>query len=110
MAWRPRDLDNTDYTPFATGIGSAVAFNTPFSKNKFGYDLPPSSMTEVQKAEVAEYHNTQCSSGNNFSWEDIKWLKKLWAPRQILIKGILRPDDARLAIKHGVDGIIVSNV
>ena len=27
----------------------------------------------------------------------------------IVVKGILRPDDAELAVEHGVSGIIVSN-
>ena len=27
----------------------------------------------------------------------------------ILLKGILHPDDARLAVEHGMDGVIVSN-
>jgi isopentenyl diphosphate isomerase/L-lactate dehydrogenase-like FMN-dependent dehydrogenase len=27
----------------------------------------------------------------------------------VLLKGILHPDDASLALKHGIDGIIVSN-
>ncbi len=50
--------------------------------------------------------------GNNFdptvTWDDIEWIRARW-PGTLLIKGILEPDDARSAIKAGVDGIIVSN-
>jgi 4-hydroxymandelate oxidase len=42
------------------------------------------------------------------SWEDIGWLRSL-TKLPILLKGILRPDDAELAVEHGAAGIIVSN-
>ncbi|XP_041107499.1 hydroxyacid oxidase 1 [Polyodon spathula] len=41
-------------------------------------------------------------------WEDIAWLKKL-TKLPIVVKGILRADDAQEAVKYGVDGILVSN-
>jgi L-lactate dehydrogenase (cytochrome)/(S)-mandelate dehydrogenase len=42
------------------------------------------------------------------SWKDVVWLRKIWKG-PLLIKGILHPDEAKLAVKHGVDGVIVSN-
>lgn len=42
------------------------------------------------------------------NWDDVEELRKLWKGPFIL-KGILHPDDAPLAIERGVDGIIVSN-
>ena len=42
------------------------------------------------------------------SWKDLAWLRERW-PRKIIIKGILDPDDARLACEHGVDALVVSN-
>ncbi|XP_007086884.1 2-Hydroxyacid oxidase 1 [Panthera pardus] len=44
----------------------------------------------------------------SISWEDIKWLRGLTS-LPIVAKGILRGDDAREAVKHGLDGILVSN-
>ena len=41
-------------------------------------------------------------------WETLAWLRGLWKG-PLLLKGILHPDDARLAIDHGIDGLIVSN-
>lgn len=50
--------------------------------------------------------------GANFepgsSWKDIEWIRSHW-PGSIVIKGILEPDDARLAVGAGADGIVVSN-
>lgn len=42
------------------------------------------------------------------TWKDIDWLRS-FARRPVLLKGILNPDDAAIAVKAGVAGIIVSN-
>ena len=42
------------------------------------------------------------------TWEDIALLRSL-TKLPIVLKGILHPDDARLAREHSVDGVIVSN-
>jgi (S)-mandelate dehydrogenase len=44
----------------------------------------------------------------SFSWDDFNWLRKLW-PRKLLVKGIMRPDDAERCIATGADGVILSN-
>jgi len=44
----------------------------------------------------------------SFSWDDVAWLRSS-TTLPILLKGILNPEDAELAIRAGVDGIIVSN-
>lgn len=41
-------------------------------------------------------------------WESLEWLRKLW-DGPLLLKGILHPDDAIRATRHGIDGLIVSN-
>jgi (S)-mandelate dehydrogenase len=42
------------------------------------------------------------------SWDDVDRLRDIF-PGKLIIKGIMRPDDAARAIEHGVDGIVVSN-
>jgi L-lactate dehydrogenase (cytochrome) len=42
------------------------------------------------------------------SWKEIDWLRMLW-DGPMAIKGILDPNDARLAVQHGADAVIVSN-
>jgi len=44
----------------------------------------------------------------SFSWKDIQWIRSITS-LPIILKGILHPDDALQAIKHDVQGIIVSN-
>jgi L-lactate dehydrogenase (cytochrome)/(S)-mandelate dehydrogenase len=41
-------------------------------------------------------------------WRDVAWLREIWTG-PLLLKGILHPDEARAALDHGVDGVIVSN-
>jgi (S)-mandelate dehydrogenase len=42
------------------------------------------------------------------TWNDIEAIRAAW-PGKLLIKGIMHPEDARIATSLGVDGIIVSN-
>ncbi len=42
------------------------------------------------------------------SWPDIEWVKKQWGGKLIL-KGIMEPVDAKLAVASGADAIVVSN-
>lgn len=41
-------------------------------------------------------------------WADLRWIKQLW-PGALVVKGILRPDDARRAVAEGADAVVVSN-
>jgi isopentenyl diphosphate isomerase/L-lactate dehydrogenase-like FMN-dependent dehydrogenase len=43
-----------------------------------------------------------------FSWKDVDWLASL-TRLPLVLKGVLRGDDARRSLSHGVSGIIVSN-
>jgi L-lactate dehydrogenase (cytochrome) len=42
------------------------------------------------------------------NWKDIEWLRAQW-DGPIILKGILEPDDARMAASIGAQGIVVSN-
>ncbi|NKN35784.1 alpha-hydroxy-acid oxidizing protein [Agrobacterium sp. a22-2] len=42
------------------------------------------------------------------SWKDVEWIKERWGSK-LIIKGILDPEDARMAADTGADAIIVSN-
>lgn len=47
-------------------------------------------------------------SDASLDWGTIRELRALF-PGKLLLKGILHPDDARMALDAGVDGVIVSN-
>jgi L-lactate dehydrogenase (cytochrome) len=42
------------------------------------------------------------------SWDDVEWLRQRWGGK-LIIKGIMDPEDARLAAQSGADALIVSN-
>ncbi len=42
------------------------------------------------------------------SWKDVDELRRIWTG-PILLKGILHPEEAKFALDHGIDGLIVSN-
>lgn len=42
------------------------------------------------------------------SWQSVEWLRSIW-PRKLVIKGIMRADDALAAADCGVDAVVVSN-
>jgi 4-hydroxymandelate oxidase len=48
------------------------------------------------------------SFDSSITWADLAWLRQVTA-LPLVVKGILTAEDARLAVKHGVDGIVVSN-
>jgi len=44
---------------------------------------------------------------DHVTWDDLEWLRGFDLP--VIVKGILHPDDARLAIDHGAAAVAVSN-
>ncbi len=44
----------------------------------------------------------------HLGWHHIQMIRRMW-PHRLVVKGILDRRDARLAVEHGADGIIVSN-
>jgi L-lactate dehydrogenase (cytochrome)/(S)-mandelate dehydrogenase len=56
--------------------------------------------------EVSGVFTAQCPAPQ--SWALLADIRKLWRGNLIL-KGVLHPEDARLALEHGCEGVIVSN-
>ncbi len=89
LARRPRWIADVALGPritFANLAGSAVGSGDIISIARFAQEQYDFSM----------------------DWSTIDWVRSLWQGK-LAIKGILTPDDARRAVEHGVDGIIVSN-
>jgi len=55
---------------------------------------------------LAAYVSAQAEA--DLTWKDVDWLAS-FAKLPVLVKGILHPDDARLAAEHGAAGVVVSN-
>jgi 4-hydroxymandelate oxidase len=72
------------------------------------FELPPE--IELPHAPVmrASQSVSDPAIGSTVTWQDIEWLRSFTKIR-LLLKGVLHPDDAELALQYGVDGLIVSN-
>jgi len=55
---------------------------------------------------LAAWTNEQFDA--SLDWDDVARIKEQWGGKMIL-KGILTPEDAELAVRHGADAVIVSN-
>lgn len=99
FAWRERDVQNA-YLPFLYGEGLANYFSDPAFLQVVG---DPTRDKMVTLAAFAE-----CFSNPSSTWEDLAFIRDC-TTLPIILKGILHPGDARKAIDHGADGIIVSN-
>jgi len=100
LAWRPRDLDH-GYLPFLTAEGLANYYSDPV----FCAELK-CKPEENRTAAITLWRNI--FSNTRLTWDDIAWLRA-HTKLPIILKGIVRGDDAARAVDHGVDGIVVSN-
>jgi 4-hydroxymandelate oxidase len=69
-------------------------------------DLPDGLACENMRDDTGRVRNIAMDA--TLGWDRIGWLRAITG-MPVLIKGILHPEDARLAVGHGVDGVIVSN-
>ncbi|MFE7225810.1 alpha-hydroxy-acid oxidizing protein [Nocardioides sp. NPDC057577] len=138
LGWRTRDLD-LGYLPFARGLGIAQYTSDPAFRAlveqrisagsgtsvRPGLREIPSALTAV--ASMAQHHpgklvdNLRSGharaavetfldvfSRSDLIWDDLDRLREM-TDLPIVLKGLQAPEDARRALEHGVDGIIVSN-
>jgi len=64
--------------------------------------------TEVKTRITALPMGRSMMTTDSLTWDDLRVLRKLW-PHALMVKGILRPQDAVLAADCGADAVIVSN-
>jgi len=100
LGWRPRDL-RLGYLPFLQGEGLAQFFSDPVFRESL--DEPPED--DVLTASVRAL---SVFSNLGLTWADLAWLRDR-TELPVLIKGVLTAEDARIALDHGVDAIVVSN-
>jgi 4-hydroxymandelate oxidase len=86
-------------------------------ETRAGFRLPPGIERENLKgltggaSSVAHVDESTIFSGildPTLTWAGIEWIRS-FAKIPVILKGILSPEDAVLAVGHGADGIVVSN-
>jgi isopentenyl diphosphate isomerase/L-lactate dehydrogenase-like FMN-dependent dehydrogenase len=100
LGWRERDLD-MGFLPTFRGHGHVNYFNDPVFRARLS--APPE-----QDPAAATRHWLEVRSCGAVTWKVFEHVRRnTHVP--LLLKGILHPEDARLAIRGGANGIIVSN-
>ncbi|KAK4044574.1 FMN-dependent dehydrogenase [Parachaetomium inaequale] len=107
MSWRPLDLD-TGYLPFARGEGNALGFSDPVFRKKFA-EQSDGDAVEDNVMMASRSWLGEVFSGHAHRWEDLATLRRLWGDGPIVLKGVLSVQDAEMAVRYGMDGIVVSN-
>ncbi|HKY82396.1 MAG TPA: L-lactate dehydrogenase [Sphingobium sp.] len=51
---------------------------------------------------------TQANMDASVNWDALSWVRALWKG-PLIVKGIMEADDARRAVAHGADALVVSN-
>ena len=99
LGWRTRDLDLA-YLPFLEAKGIAQYTSDPVFQAMLG--------DRRSDPHAASLLFMTTYSNPTITWDRLAFLRQ-HTKLPIVLKGINHPDDARLAIDHGMDGIVVSN-
>ena len=100
LGWREQDL-RLGYLPFLEGKGIANYLSDPVFRASLAR-----SPEEDPRAAIMQFLGV--FTNPTFGWNDVDWLRSQTS-LPLLLKGVVHPDDARKAIDHGIDGIVVSN-
>ena len=103
LGWRPRDLELA-YLPFLRAECIANYLSDPVFRSRL--DALPEESAQAMQLAVGAW--VELFGNPALSWPDLALLRE-WTRLPVLIKGICHPDDARAALDHGADGVVVSN-
>jgi L-lactate dehydrogenase (cytochrome) len=100
LGWRPLDLDR-GYSPFLENKGIANYTSDPVFQRKL---VAPADVAPIPAG--VTFAGVFQNPGLN--WDRLPLIRDNW-DGPILLKGIQSPRDAKIAVKNGIDGIVVSN-
>jgi len=96
--YTPRNL--TDFVLHPGWATSMLRWGAPRLENLRGF--APSTSAAAAASSVGRNYDA------SFTWDDLARIRERW-PRKLIVKGIVRPDDAARAAAMGCDAIAVSN-
>jgi L-lactate dehydrogenase (cytochrome) len=100
LGWRPLDLDR-GYSPFLANMGIANYTSDPVFQRRLRV---PAEADPV----AAGIAFATLFQNPGLSWKQLPLIRDNW-DGPILLKGIQSARDAELAVRHRIDGIVVSN-
>jgi lactate 2-monooxygenase len=98
--WKPRDLQQA-WLPFLSGMGVGNYFYDPVFRAAL-------EKTPEEDPGMATGQFLGVQANPSLSWEDLGQLREMTS-LPIVVKGIQHVDDAREAVRRGLDGVVVSN-
>ncbi|MGW8530308.1 MULTISPECIES: alpha-hydroxy-acid oxidizing protein [Nocardiopsidaceae] len=102
LGWRPRDLA-LGHLPFLRSQGMANYFSDPEFRSRLKADPEPGGVfTE------AVFHFLGAFASRSLSTDNIARIRD-WTDLPVLVKGVVRGDEAIELVEAGVDGLVVSN-
>jgi lactate 2-monooxygenase len=131
LGWRLRDLD-LGFLPFILGRGIAQYVSDPEFQRRLEQVEPAPTGRPNLAAIRSLYRLARAYPGSTWrnllspepraaarlfmdlfprpslNWDDVDFLRETTG-LPLLLKGVVHPDDARRAVEHGVDGLVVSN-
>jgi (S)-mandelate dehydrogenase len=111
---RERDLRNDFVAPFAPSWRNSrdVLFKPAWLLDIARHGIPKMKNLEGMTRSSTRITDIAASVGReldaSFDWDKLDRIRNLW-PGKLLLKGIVRADDARRALALGCDGVVVSN-
>ncbi|NRD65144.1 alpha-hydroxy-acid oxidizing protein [Corallococcus exiguus] len=115
MGNRERDVRNGFTVPPRLTVANAfdlllhlgwVLRMTRSPRATFGNFEDSKALTRRDAVSVAAYTSRQFDA--SVTWADLEWLRELW-PGPLVLKGLSCAEDARRAVEHGVQALVVSN-
>jgi L-lactate dehydrogenase (cytochrome) len=100
LGWRPLDLDR-GYSPFLENLGIANYTSDPVFQRRLRVPAEEDPLS-AGIAFASLFQNP------GLSWKQLPLIRQNW-DGPILLKGIQAVEDAKLAVQHDIDGIVVSN-
>jgi lactate 2-monooxygenase len=100
LGWRTRDLE-IPFLPFLIGQGIAQYTSDPVFRNMLAR-TPEEDISSAAQLFIRIY------SEPGITWDQLSFLRQ-HTKLPIVLKGITHPQDGKLAIEYGMDGVVVSN-
>ena len=90
-----------DFSCHPRWLSDIVRYGMPVMENMIGLDMHAKNATAIASSVGRSYDPA-------FNWDSLQKIRDQW-PRKLIVKGILRPDDASRLAEMGCDALVVSN-
>ncbi|WP_245302016.1 alpha-hydroxy acid oxidase [Bradyrhizobium sp. LTSP885] len=81
-----------------------------WARTLVNHGMPRFENMDAKRGPPVLAKNLMRNIGNRdqLAWKHVELIRKRW-PGKLVVKGLISPEDARLAREHGCDGVMVSN-